>query len=163
MADTAGRFDNRGPFGSKNVNSIQEEDEERDSFGSPTDATFKSQDKGSSPFGGGFGAAAGGAAGGGLFGSWLGSTGNEQQDTSAQPMPQNYAGNRRTSVSAESMQPDADSSNWKPPHHAKTEDHLDRLKKAVANNFLFAQLDEQSFSTVLGALSEKKVPAANIK
>ena len=154
--------DSRSPFGSKNVNSIEEEDEERDTFGSPTDAS-----KSKSPFGGGFGAAAGGAAagaaGGSLFGSWLGSTGNEEPDNSAQPMPQNYAGNRRTSVSAESMQPDADSGNWKPPKHAKTDDQLARLKTAVANNFLFAQLDEQSFDTVLGALAEKKVPAPNIK
>ncbi len=168
MADTAGPFDNRSPFGNKNVNSIEEEDEERDTFGSPTDATSQSKDKGSSGFGGGFGgggfgAAAGGAAGGGLFGGWLGSTGNEDQDTSAQPMPQNYAGNRRTSVSAESMQPDADSGNWKPPKHAKTDDQMDRLKTSVANNFLFSQLDEQSFGTVLAALSEKKVPAPNIK
>lgn len=163
MADTAGPFDNRGPFGNKNVNSIDEEDEERDTFGSPTDATFKSKGKASSPFGGGFGAAAGGGAAGGLFGSWLGSQGAEEQDTSAQPMPQNYAGNRRTSVSAESMQPDADSSNWKPPKHPKTADQLDRLKLAVASNFLFSQLDEQSFATVLDALSERSIPAPNIK
>lgn len=163
MTDTAGPFDNRSPFGNKNVNSIEEEDEERDAFGSPTDATFKNKEKSSSPFGGGFGAAAAGATGGSLFGSWLGSTGNEEQDTSAQSLPQNYAGNRRTSVSAESMQPDADSGNWKPPKHAKTDDQLDRLKKAVANNFLFSQLDEQSFGTVLAALSERRIPAANIK
>ena len=161
MADTAGPFDNRSPFGNKNADTIDEEDEERDTFGSPTDNTSK--DKGSGFGGSGFGAAAGGAAGGGLFGGWLGATGNEDHDTTAQPMPQNYAGNRRTSVSAESMQPDADSSNWKPPKHAKTDDQLGRLKTAVANNFLFSQLDEQSFGTVLEALSEKKVPAANIK
>jgi cAMP-dependent protein kinase regulator len=159
MADTAGPFDNRSPFGNKNVNSIDEEDEERDTFGAPDS---KSKDKGSSSFGT-FGAAAGGTAGGGLFGSWLGSTGNEPQDTSSQPMPNNYAGNRRTSVSAESMQPDADSGNWKPPKHAKTDAQLERLKGAVASNFLFSQLDEHSFNTVLGALSEKKVPAPNIK
>lgn len=164
MADTAGPFDNRSPFGNKNTNTIDEEDEERDTFGSPTDATSKDKSSGFGGFGsGGFGAAAGGAAGGGLFGGWLGSTGNEDSDTSAQPMPQNYAGNRRTSVSAESMQPDADSANWKPPKHAKTDDQLSRLKTAVSNNFLFSQLDEQSFGTVLEALSEKKVPAPNIK
>jgi cAMP-dependent protein kinase regulator len=163
MADTAGPFDNRNPFGNKNVNSIEEEDEERDEVGSPTDPSFKSKDKSSSPFGGFGGGAAAGAAGGSLFGNWLGSTGNEQEDTSQQTLPQNYAGNRRTSVSAESMQPDADSGNWKPPKHAKSEDQLQRLKQAVANNFLFSQLDEQSFNTVLDALSERSIPAPNIK
>ena len=157
MADTASPFAQ-----TKNVNSIQEEDEERDSFGSPTDNQSKS---GSSPFGNPFGAAAGGAAAGGaaggLFGNWMG--GQKQEDTSSQPMPSNYGGNRRTSVSAESMQPDADSGSWKPPKHQKTQDQIDRLKTAVANNFLFAQLDEDSFDTVLGALAEKSIPAANIK
>lgn len=166
MADTAGPFDNRSPFSNKNVNSIEEEDEDHDTVGSPTDPSFRSKDKASSPFGGGFGAAGGaaaGAAGGSLFGNWLGSTGNEQEDTSTQTLPQNYAGNRRTSVSAESMQPDADSGNWKPPKHPKTQDQLDRLKTAVSNNFLFSQLDEQSFGTVLDALSERSIPAPNIK
>ena len=160
MADTAGPFDNaRSPFSTnKNVNSIQEEDEERDTFGSPTDTK---KDSSSSPFGT-FGAAAGGAGAGSLFGNWLGSS-SEQQDTSNQSMPTNYAGNRRTSVSAESMQPDADSGNWKPPRHEKTPDQLDRLKTAVANNFLFSQLDEDSFGTVLGALAEKSIPAPSIK
>ncbi|RMZ89727.1 hypothetical protein DV736_g3042, partial [Chaetothyriales sp. CBS 134916] len=160
MTDTAGPFGNASnPFGAeKKVNSIEEEDEERDTFGSPTDT--KSKDSGSSPFGN-FGAAAatGGAAG--LFGNWLGKSG--AHDTSSQPLPSNYGGNRRTSVSAESMQPDADSGSWKPPKHNKTPEQLERLKTAVAGNFLFSQLDEESFSTVLGALSEKSIPAPNIK
>jgi cAMP-dependent protein kinase regulator len=164
MADTAGPFS-----ASKNVNSIQEEDEEHDTLGSPTDNRFKNRDVGSSPFQNAspFGAAAGGAAAGGaggsLFGNWLGSQGQSEQDTSSQPLPSNYAGNRRTSVSAESMQPDAESSNWKPPKHQKTPDQLDRLRKAVASNFLFSQLDEESFNTVLDALVEKSIPAQNIK
>lgn len=165
-----GKMADAGPFGSsKNVNSIQEEDEEHDTLGSPTDSRFKARDSGSSPFSNSspFGAAAGGAAagaaGGSLFGNWLGSQGQSDQDTTQQPLPNNYAGNRRTSVSAESMQPDAESSNWKPPKHHKTPDQLERLKKAVASNFLFSQLDEDSFNTVLDALVEKSIPAANIK
>lgn len=163
MADTAGGFDNRSPFAAKN--SIQEEDEERDTFGSPTDATFKNRDSGRSPFGGsGFGAAAaGGAAGGSLFGGWLGSSASEDTSQQPQALPNNYAAGRRTSVSAESMQPDADSGNWKPPKHAKTTDQLDRLRTAVAGNFLFSSLDEESFVLVLDALVEKKIPAQNIK
>lgn len=168
MADTAGPFDNRNPFAAKN--SIQEEDEERDNFGSPTDATFKSRDTGRSPFGGsGFGAAAGGGAAGGLFGNWLGTQGAEgeteqqQQPEQAEQVQGKYAAGRRTSVSAESMQPEADSGNWKPPKHQKTPDQYERLKHAVAGNFLFSSLDEDSFRLVLDALVEKSIPAQNIK
>ncbi|KIW11551.1 hypothetical protein PV08_10852 [Exophiala spinifera] len=165
MADTAGPFD-RNPFGAKNVNSIEEEDEERDNFGSPTDATFKSRDSGRSPFGGsGFGAAGGGGAAGGLFGNWLGAQGTEEtgEQPAAEPPTGKYAAGRRTSVSAESMQPDADSGNWKPPKHAKSPDQYERLKHAVAGNFLFSSLDEESFHLVLDALVEKSIPAPNIK
>ncbi|OCT47838.1 cAMP-dependent protein kinase regulatory subunit [Cladophialophora carrionii] len=162
MADTAGPFDNRSPFAAKN--SIQEEEEERDTFGSPTDATFKNRDSGRSPFGGsGFGAAAGGAAGGSLFGNWLGNQATEDTSQQAQPLPNNYAAGRRTSVSAESMQPDSDSGNWKPPKHSKTAEQLERLRAAVSGNFLFSSLDEDSFNLVLDALVEKSIPAPNIK
>ncbi|RVX75242.1 cAMP-dependent protein kinase regulatory subunit [Exophiala mesophila] len=170
MADTAGPFDKRSPFGaSKNPTSIEEEDEERDSFGSPTNATFKSRG-GDGGFGGfsasPFGAAAtagGAAAGGGLFGNWLGSSAGEETDQATQQAPANFTAGRRTSVSAESMQPDADSGNWKPPKHPKTPDQLQRLRSAVAGNFLFSSLDEESFGLVLDALVEKSIPAANIK
>jgi cAMP-dependent protein kinase regulator len=162
MADTAGPFDNRSPFAAKN--SIQEEDEDRDTFGSPTDATFKNRDSGRSPFGGsGFGAAAGGAAGGSLFGNWLGNQASEDTSQQPQSLPNNYAAGRRTSVSAESMQPDSDSGNWKPPKHPKTADQLARLRTAVSGNFLFSSLDEESFNLVLDALVEKSIPAPNIK
>ncbi|KIW69237.1 hypothetical protein, variant [Phialophora macrospora] len=162
MADTAGPFDNRSPFAAKN--SIQEEDEERDTFGSPTNATFKNPDSGRSPFGGsGFGAAAGAAAGGSLFGNWLGNQASEDTSQQAQPLPNNYAAGRRTSVSAESMQPDSDSGNWKPPKHTKTPDQLERLRTAVSGNFLFSSLEEDSFNLVLDALVEKSIPAPNIK
>ncbi|EXJ94580.1 cAMP-dependent protein kinase regulator [Capronia coronata CBS 617.96] len=166
MTDTAGPFDNRNPFGAKNVNSIEEEDEERDNFGSPTDPTFKSRGSERSPFGGsGFGAVAGATASDGPFGNWLGGQGSPstESETPAQPLPNNYASSRRTSVSAESMQPDANSGNWKAPKHTKAPDQLDRLRHAVAGNFLFSSLDEESFQLVLDALMEKSIPAANIK
>ncbi|EXJ73575.1 cAMP-dependent protein kinase regulator [Cladophialophora psammophila CBS 110553] len=162
MADTAGPFNSRSPFATKN--SIQEEDEERDTFGSPTDATFKARDSGRSPFGGsGFGAAAGAAAGGSLFGNWLGNQASEDTEPQAQSLPNNYAAGRRTSVSAESMQPDSDSGSWKPPKHSKTPEQYERLRHAVAGNFLFSSLDEESFNLVLAALVEKTIPAPNIK
>jgi len=161
MTDPAGR----GPFDrARNQNTIQEEDEERDSFGSPTQPSFKSN---ASPFSSPFGASSGGGGGGsgaGLFGGWMGGQGATDDTDAAQHTPANFPGaGRRTSVSAEAMQPDADSGTWRPPTHKKTQDQLDRLKTAVQSNFLFKHLDDESFGLVLGALSEKVIPAANIR
>jgi cAMP-dependent protein kinase regulator len=158
MADTASPFTNSTPFGgSKNVHSIEEEDEENDSF--DPNSTSKSS---SSPFGK-FTAAAGGAAGGIFGASWLPESQTDGTSDAQDSAPAKYAPGRRTSVSAESMQPDSDGGNWKPPKHAKTLDQLERLKAAVAGNFLFSSLDDESFATVLDALVEKSIPAANIK
>lgn len=161
MSDSAGP----DPFDrSRNRNTIEEEDEEHDSFGSPTQTSFRSKDRGgfgSSPFGASSG---GGGGGGGLFGGWVGGQSASDDADAAQHTPTNFPGaGRRVSVSAEAMQPDADSSTWKPPKHQKTQDQLDRLKTAVASNFLFAHLDDESFTLVLDALSEKVIPAANIR
>jgi cAMP-dependent protein kinase regulator len=75
-------FGDKSPFGSsnKNVNSINEEDEERDTFGSPTDQTTR--DTGRSPFSTSspFGAAAGAAGG---FGAAWAMGGNTDQDQQA--------------------------------------------------------------------------------
>ncbi|KAL2810699.1 cyclic nucleotide-binding-like protein [Aspergillus granulosus] len=103
--------------------------------------------------------------------------GQEGQDTSATPpddfrptggpthgFPSNYALGRRTSVSAESLNPtSAGSDSWTPPHHPKTDEQLSRLKTAVSNNFLFSHLDDEQFKTVLDALVEKPIPAKDIK
>jgi cAMP-dependent protein kinase regulator len=189
MAETA--FPGTNPFGngnqfgatSRGVSSIEEE-EENDPVASPTNSQFKSAksggaDSGGSPFSNAspFGAAA--AAAGGAFGSsWSpgrgDANGNMPDEGASGPpssfrplsnnsLPANYAVGRRTSVSAESMTPDADSSNWKPPFHQKTADQLARLRTAVSGNFLFSHLDDESFSAVLGALVEIPVPAPNIK
>ena len=78
--------------------------------------------------------------------------------------PSNYSMGRRTSVSAESMNPSTSmSDNWSPPFHHKSADQLDRLKTAIAGNFLFSHLDEEQTSQVLGALVEKPIPAKEIK
>lgn len=150
MTDTAGL----GPFDrNRGQNTIQEEDEDRDTFTSPTQPTFSS----SSPFSNSspFGAAASGGAAGGLFGNWMGGQSGTDDADAAKHTPANFPGaGRRTSVSAEAMKPDADSGNWKAPRHEKTPDQLDRLKKAVSENFLFTSLDEDSFELVIGALSE---------
>jgi cAMP-dependent protein kinase regulator len=163
MSDKGG-FASSNPFGNgasgfggqKGMHSLAEEEDENE-VGSPTDANFKSKDEDSF---GGFGGGA--ATGGGLF---SGPFGANHDETSSPPSstPANYAVGRRVSVSAESMNPNADSDNWKPPHHAKTTDQLARLKTAVSNNFLFSHLDDDQFKTVLDALVEKPVPAKDIK
>ncbi|EAW09575.1 cyclic nucleotide-binding domain-containing protein [Aspergillus clavatus NRRL 1] len=83
---------------------------------------------------------------------------------SGQGFPNNYALGRRTSVSAESLNPTcAGSDSWTPPCHPKTDEQLARLKTAVSNNFLFSHLDDDQFKTVLDALVEKPIPAKDIK
>ena len=78
--------------------------------------------------------------------------------------PSNYALGRRTSVSAESINPASSASeNWSPPFHHKTDEQLSRLKAAVGANFLFSHLDDEQFKTVLNALVEKPIPAPGIK
>ncbi|MCJ1296694.1 hypothetical protein MMC34_008260 [Xylographa carneopallida] len=86
------------------------------------------------------------------------------QQASTEGFPNNYAMGRRTSVSAESMNPQSSmDDNWKPPHHAKSNDQLTRLRTAVAGNFLFSHLDDEQTSQILGALVEKPIPAKGIK
>lgn len=78
--------------------------------------------------------------------------------------PAQYNFGRRTSVSAESLKPSADTAdNWTPPYHEKTPEQLARLKNALKDNFLFSHLDDEQYSQVLGALVEKPIPAKGIK
>ncbi|KAF1809731.1 camp-dependent protein kinase-like protein regulatory subunit [Eremomyces bilateralis CBS 781.70] len=82
----------------------------------------------------------------------------------ASNFPNNYNLNRRISVSAESLDPASTfSSNWVPPFYPKTKEQQTRLTNAVAQNFLFAHLDEEQSSQVLGALQEKRIPAKGVK
>ncbi|MCJ1320856.1 hypothetical protein MMC15_006197 [Xylographa vitiligo] len=86
------------------------------------------------------------------------------QQASTEGFPNNYAMGRRTSVSAESMNPQSSmDDNWKPPYHAKSDEQLARLRTAVAGNFLFSHLDDEQTSQILGALVEKPIPAKGIK
>ncbi len=81
-----------------------------------------------------------------------------------QNLPSNYNTNRRTSVSAESLNPASSAAeNFTPPFHQKTQDQLSRLKIAVSGNFLFSHLDDDQSSQVLGALHEKPIPTKGIK
>lgn len=81
----------------------------------------------------------------------------------SQGFPSNYSMARRTSVSAESLNPSAADDNWKPPFHPKSTEQLERLKSSVSSNFLFSHLADESSSLVLGALVEKPIPAKDIK
>ncbi|KAL4810401.1 camp-dependent protein kinase regulatory subunit [Aspergillus unguis] len=157
------------------------EDEEYE-VTSPTDATFRTS-KNADQLSGGNNPLESGRAGesgeGIRFGrDPFGSGFQDRQDGRGDPaaeefrptgdpdhgFPNNYALGRRTSVSAESLNPtSAGSDSWTPPHHAKSEDQLGRLKIAVSNNFLFSHLDDEQSRTVLDALVEKPIPAKDIK
>lgn len=75
-----------------------------------------------------------------------------------------YHFNRRTSVSAESMNPaESSSENWTPPVHPKSDEQKARLLQAFQPNFLFSHLDPEQKTQVLNALQEKPIPAKDIK
>ncbi|KAJ5167857.1 cAMP-dependent protein kinase regulatory subunit [Penicillium canariense] len=169
---------------SPNIQKISEDEEFE--VTSPTDMTFRRANAsgpsrdifGGSAFAEG-GSQAGTGAGASLFGRSPFDSGppggaNDEEDdeqpaalptgTAQQGFPNNYALGRRTSVSAESLNPtSAGSDSWAPPHHPKSEDQLARLKTAVSGNFLFSHLDDDQFKTVLDALVEKPIPAKGIK
>jgi cAMP-dependent protein kinase regulator len=140
-----------------------EEEEENDTMTSPTAATFGAVD---------FGRPRTNDAGEGVFGNFGGFGGSSKNQVTQMPpivgegqnFPSNYNTNRRTSVSAESLNPaSADNENFTPPVHEKTQDQLSRLKQSVSGNFLFSHLDDDQSSLVLGALHEKPVPSKGIK
>ncbi|KAL4928435.1 cyclic nucleotide-binding domain-containing protein [Aspergillus undulatus] len=157
------------------------EDEEYE-VTSPTDATFRSSRNAANDASGGNNPLESGRTGesgegirfgrdpfgGGFQG---GQEGHEESPDDFRPtggpdhgFPNNYALGRRTSVSAESLNPtSAGSDSWTPPHHAKSEEQVARLKTAVSNNFLFSHLDDEQSQTVLNALVEKPIPAKDIK
>jgi cAMP-dependent protein kinase regulator len=160
MAETS--FPGSNPFSpsSKGMQRLDEEDE-NDHVASPTASHFPSSamDSKQPP--------SASSATFGNFGSW----GQSAQTASApsaeqnaQSFPSNYNMNRRTSVSAESLNPATSiNDNWTPPFHNKTDEQQGRLEKAVAGNFLFSHLDDEQSKQVLGALVEKPIPAKGIK
>ena len=142
-----------GPQGSSSViHRVIEEDETDDQVTSPTTPSF---------------ALTGGSTFRGPFG---GDSPSDAPPTALRspPNPDSYPAQynfgRRTSVSAESLKPSADTlDNWTPPVHEKTPEQLDRLKKSIGGNFLFSHLDEEQGAQILGALVEKPIPARGIK
>lgn len=142
-----GAADNsRSSGGSGSISKVQEEDE-NDTVASPTSPHF-----GGAGFG--FGSSSKEGSENGPPSSWKGGDG----------FPAHYGMGRRTSVSAESLNPTASANdNWTPPFHKKTPDQEARLKKAIAGNFLFNHLDDEQSNQVLGAMVEKPIPAKDIK
>lgn len=77
--------------------------------------------------------------------------------TTGRRLPVAFNANRRTSVSAEALNPGAfEAEDWKPPTNDLSASQKSALSKTLALNFLFKQLDETSKHTVIQALSEKK-------
>jgi cAMP-dependent protein kinase regulator len=164
-------FPGSNPFGtsptSGYMNRVAEE-EESDNIASPTASSFPASvmdnDRPEN-----------GAPSEGTFGNFGGFGGPHSKGSRSQPptalgpidpqsFPSNYNLNRRTSVSAESLNP-ASSANdsFTPPYHSKTDDQQDRLKAAVSGNFLFSHLDDEQSAQVLGALQEKPIVTKGIK
>ncbi|ODQ78374.1 hypothetical protein BABINDRAFT_162613 [Babjeviella inositovora NRRL Y-12698] len=73
-------------------------------------------------------------------------------------LPAHFNANRRTSVSAETLNPNKFLGDWKPPVRNLTSEQLSRLNSSVAKNFLFGQLDDEELNTVIHALEEKRLP-----
>ncbi|KAI9813315.1 MAG: hypothetical protein M1827_004257 [Pycnora praestabilis] len=168
-------FGNNPSSSKGGMHKVVEEDEEG-TLASPTTPSFRNDatrgdvspsgaPDSNSPFGG-FG---------GSFGA-ISEAGNSAGNNSTPPssfrpgqsgpsegFPSNYSMGRRTSVSAESLNPTSIHDDWKPPYHRKTEEQLSRLKTSVSSNFLFSHLDDEQASQVLGALQEKPIPAKDIK
>ncbi|TVY86563.1 cAMP-dependent protein kinase regulatory subunit [Lachnellula willkommii] len=146
---------NSNPFGGEAPEQVKKgaigkvmEEDENDTMASPTAPSFSNTSFGSS-FGGD-------AAGEGPPSSF--------KQTSGEGFPAHYGLGRRTSVSAESLNPTASSNeHWNPPYHQKTEEQTTRLQKSISGNFLFSHLDDEQSGQVLGALVEKAIPAKGIK
>lgn len=88
------------------------------------------------------------------------STTKSPQQTAPQFPPQKipvaFNANRRTSVSAEALNPaKLKSESWKPPVNNLSTTEEETLANNLKNNFLFKQLDANSKKTVIAALQQK--------
>lgn len=73
-----------------------------------------------------------------------------------QKIPVAFNANRRTSVSAEALNPaKLKSESWKPPVNNLSTTEEETLAENLKNNFLFKQLDANSKKTVIAALQQK--------
>ncbi|OMH81301.1 cAMP-dependent protein kinase regulatory subunit [Zancudomyces culisetae] len=67
-------------------------------------------------------------------------------------------GGRRFSVSSESMNPET-MGKFEKKVIPKSDQQMERIKKALENNFLFSHLDEEAYKDVIDAMEEKKITA----
>ncbi|KAJ3108560.1 hypothetical protein HDU97_000842 [Phlyctochytrium planicorne] len=82
----------------------------------------------------------------------------EEEDIGTEPLPPpvTYNRGRRTSVSAESMDPTTDKDYVK-MIIPKTDEQRSRINASIKNNFLFRSCDEEQYVDVVNAMSEKRV------
>lgn len=87
---------------------------------------------------------------------------DEERDTVSDDMPSLSvpppSRGRRTSVSAESMQPSHNQEDFVKVVIPKSEDQRARIRTAISNNFLFKNLDEEQYADVVNAMVEKREP-----
>ncbi|KAK4047166.1 hypothetical protein OIV83_005618 [Microbotryomycetes sp. JL201] len=72
-------------------------------------------------------------------------------------VPSSFNLNRRTSVSAESLDPNASATNLPKTVIAKSDSQRERIEASIANNLLFRNLDEDQHIDVLNAMKEVTV------
>jgi cAMP-dependent protein kinase regulator len=158
-------FPGSNPFGTSPSGGFMhrlDEEEEPDTIASPTAQSFAAEPmdttQSSAPSENTFGNFAG------FGGPSSGSSLAPPSAMDPQSFPSNYNLNRRTSVSAESLNPASSAhDNWSPPYHHKSDEQQSRLRAAVSGNFLFSHLDDDQSAQVLGALQEKPIPTKGIK
>ncbi|KAI7906078.1 cyclic nucleotide-binding-like protein [Cokeromyces recurvatus] len=86
---------------------------------------------------------------------------DEERDTISDEMPSlaippPSSRGRRTSVSAESMQPSHKPDDFIKIVIPKTDEQRARIRTAIGNNFLFKNLDEEQYLDVVNAMAEKQ-------
>jgi cAMP-dependent protein kinase regulator len=85
----------------------------------------------------------------------------EERDTISSELPSLNVSppsrGRRTSVSAESMQP-SHNVDFVKTVIPKSDDQRARIRTAIKNNFLFKNLDEEQYTDVVNAMAEKQCP-----
>ncbi|KAI9478387.1 MAG: cAMP dependent protein kinase regulatory subunit [Benjaminiella poitrasii] len=86
---------------------------------------------------------------------------DEERDTISDDMPSLAipppSRGRRTSVSAESMQPSHKPDDFVKVVIPKTDEQRARIRTAIGNNFLFKNLDEEQYVDVVNAMAEKQI------
>ncbi|BGP08522.1 hypothetical protein JCM10049v2_004369 [Rhodotorula toruloides] len=105
-----------------------------------------------------------GRAPGGPFGSFgqgagAGNGPSSVGNGAGSSIPVTYNLGRRTSVSAESLDPNAATQSLPKTVIPKTPSQRQRIEKAIANNLLFRNLDEDQYNDVLNAMKEVTVQA----